>query len=107
MRDVLARAGVQPSAKVIIFRAHDGYSTSFPVEYVTEKPIMMAFKMNEVVLPPERGFPFQLVAEDKWGYKWIKWIEEIELSDDVEFRGYWEQRGYSNTGDRNRPSLER
>jgi DMSO/TMAO reductase YedYZ molybdopterin-dependent catalytic subunit len=39
------------------------------------------------------------VAEDKWGYKWIKWIVKIELTDDPTYRGYWEQRGYSNTGD--------
>jgi DMSO/TMAO reductase YedYZ molybdopterin-dependent catalytic subunit len=58
----------------------------------------MAYKMNNVTLPPERGFPFQLVAESKWGYKWIKWITTIELSDDSAYRGYWESRGFSNTG---------
>jgi len=58
----------------------------------------MAYKMNEVTLPAERGFPFQLVAESKWGYKWIKWITEIELSDNAEYLGYWESRGYSNYG---------
>jgi DMSO/TMAO reductase YedYZ molybdopterin-dependent catalytic subunit len=52
-----------------------------------------------VTLPPERGFPFQLVAESKWGYKWIKWVTEIELTDDAGYRGYWESRGYSNIGD--------
>ncbi|MDO5838624.1 MAG: molybdopterin-dependent oxidoreductase [Methanosarcina mazei] len=25
--------------------------------------------MNDVTLPPERGFPLKLVAEDKYGYK--------------------------------------
>jgi DMSO/TMAO reductase YedYZ molybdopterin-dependent catalytic subunit len=39
------------------------------------------------------------VAESKWGYKWIKWVTEIELSDDTSYRGYWEERGYSNNGD--------
>jgi len=29
--------------------------------------ILLAYKMNGVVLPPERGAPFQLVAESKWG----------------------------------------
>ena len=67
---------------------------------------MLAYKMNEVVLPPERGFPFQLVAEEKWGYKWIKWVTEIELSDDESYRGYWEQRGYSNNGDLNKGFFE-
>ena len=59
----------------------------------------MAYKMNEISLPSERGFPFQLVAESKWGYKWIKWVTEIELSDDVNYKGYWESRGYSNEAD--------
>jgi len=27
--------------------------------------------------PTERGFPFQLVAETKWGYKWIRWLTVI------------------------------
>jgi DMSO/TMAO reductase YedYZ molybdopterin-dependent catalytic subunit len=60
---------------------------------------MMAYEMNGVTLPPERGFPFQLVAEDKWGYKWVKWITQIEVSEDEGYRGYWESRGYSNQAD--------
>ena len=99
VNDLLEQAGVLPEAKVIIFHAHDGYTTSFPVEYVLDNDILMAYKMNEATIPPERGFPFQLVAESKWGYKWIKWIDGIELSADENYRGYWEQRGYSNTAD--------
>jgi DMSO/TMAO reductase YedYZ molybdopterin-dependent catalytic subunit len=57
--------------------------------------------MNNVTLPVERGFPFQLVAESKWGYKWIKWVTEIELSDNLNYTGYWENKGYSNSGDLN------
>lgn len=51
-----------------------------------------------VTLPvgSERGAPFQLVAESRLGYKWIKWVTEIELSDDVDYEGFWESRGFSN-----------
>ncbi len=83
------------------------YTTSFPIEYVLNNDILMAYKMNEITIPPARGFPFELVAESKWGYKWIKWITEIELSDDVNYRGYWEQRGYSNSGDLDKGFFER
>jgi DMSO/TMAO reductase YedYZ molybdopterin-dependent catalytic subunit len=96
--DLLDEAGARPRATVVIFRAADGYSSSLPLSYVEERKILLAAKMNGVKLPAERGFPFQVVAEDKWGYKWVKWVEEIELSDDGSFRGYWEQRGYSNDG---------
>jgi DMSO/TMAO reductase YedYZ molybdopterin-dependent catalytic subunit len=99
VRDMLEQAKPLPEAKVVIFHAYDGYTTSFPLDHVMSNDILMAYKMNEVTLPPERGFPFQLVAESKWGYKWIKWITEIELSDDTNYQGYWESRGYANEGD--------
>ena len=99
VKDLIEEVGVDSRAKVVIFYAYDGYSTSLPLDYVVDNDILMAYKMNGVVLPPERGYPFQLVAESKLGYKWIKWITEIELSDDVNYRGYWESRGFSNDAD--------
>ncbi|MCX5719741.1 MAG: molybdopterin-dependent oxidoreductase [Nitrospirae bacterium] len=107
VRDLIKEAGADPKAKIIIFHAYDGYSTSFPLNYIMNNDIIMAHKMNGLPLPPERGFPFQLVAESKWGYKWIKWITKIELSDNEEYRGYWERRGYSNDGSLNRYFFEK
>jgi DMSO/TMAO reductase YedYZ molybdopterin-dependent catalytic subunit len=99
VKDLLAEAKVKPEAKVVIFHAYDGYTTALPLDYITDNDILIAYKMNGVTLPPKRGFPFQLVAESKWGYKWEKWVTQIELSDDVNYRGYWESRGYSNSAD--------
>ena len=99
VKDLLKNMAIKPEAKTIIFYAADGYSTSFPLDYVLNNDIIMADKINGVVLPPERGFPFQLVAEQKWGYKWIKWITKIELSSDTNYKGFWESRGYNNNGD--------
>jgi DMSO/TMAO reductase YedYZ molybdopterin-dependent catalytic subunit len=88
-------------ANTVIFHAADGYTTSLPLDFVLERNLIIADRINGVVLPPENGFPFELVAEDKWGYKWIKWIVRIELSDDPSYRGFWESRGFSNKGDIN------
>jgi DMSO/TMAO reductase YedYZ molybdopterin-dependent catalytic subunit len=104
VRDLIRHAGPDPRANTVVFTAHDGYTTSFPLDYLMNRDIVMAYGMNNVTLPAERGYPFQLVAEDKWGYKWIKWIEKIELTDDPTYRGYWEQRGYSNKGDLDKSS---
>ena len=94
VKDLIEDAGVNPNATVMILHAFDGYTTSFPLHRIIDDNYLMAYKMNNVTIPPERGFPFQLVAEGKLGYKWIKWITEIELSDDEEYQGYWESRGY-------------
>jgi DMSO/TMAO reductase YedYZ molybdopterin-dependent catalytic subunit len=99
VKDLIEGAKASPEANTVIFHAYDGYTTSLPLDYIMEQDIMLAYKMNGVVLPPERGAPFQLVAESKWGYKWIKWVTGIELSDDVNYQGYWERRGYSNDAD--------
>lgn len=56
----------------------------------------MAYKVNGLTLPKSEGYPFQLVAEGKLGYKWAKWITKMEVSNDTSFRGYWESNGYSN-----------
>ena len=99
LKDLFDKVDVKPEANTVIFYAYDGYSTSLPLDFILNNNIIMAYKMNGVTVPPERGFPFVLVAEQKWGYKWIKWITKIELSADKEYKGYWEERGYSNDGD--------
>jgi len=48
-----------------------------------------------------------LVAESKWGYKWIKWVTKIEIFDDETFRGFWESRGYANEGDLDKSYFEK
>jgi DMSO/TMAO reductase YedYZ molybdopterin-dependent catalytic subunit len=103
MEDLVALAGPTDQATHVIFYAVDGYATSIPLKTILERKMLLAYKMNDQVLRPDRGYPFQLVAEDKVGYKWIKWVEKIELTDDENFRGYWEKRGYDNTADIGKP----
>jgi DMSO/TMAO reductase YedYZ molybdopterin-dependent catalytic subunit len=103
--DLLKDAKPLPTGSVVIFYAYDNYTTSFPIDYINNKQILLANKMNNVTIPPERGFPFQLVAESKWGYKWIKWVTKIEVSNNTDYKGYWESRGYSNIGDLNQNFL--
>lgn len=98
LRELLLEAGPKENANTIIFHAYDGYTTSYPIDYIMGQDILMAYKMNNETIIPARGFPFVLVAEDKWGYKWIKWITEIEFSNDLSYEGYWESRGYSKGG---------
>jgi len=103
--EIFEETGVMENATTVIFYSADGYSTSLDKDYLLEKDIILAYKLNDVPLPPERGFPLQLVAEDKYGYKWAKWIVRIELRDSPH-RGYWGERGYNNTADVDGPDFE-
>ena len=103
--DLLKDVKPLPSGTTVIFTAADNYTTSFPIDYLYNNNILLAYKMNNVTIPPEYGFPFQLVAESKWGYKWIKWVTKIEVSNNTNYTGYWESRGYTNVGDLNQNFL--
>ena len=94
--DLQNQAGVNSNAVAAIFYAKDGYSTALPLEYLSSKNILLAYKMNGVTLPAEKGFPFQLVAESQFGYKWIKWLTKIEVTDNPDYLGTWERQGYPN-----------
>jgi DMSO/TMAO reductase YedYZ molybdopterin-dependent catalytic subunit len=101
VKDLLDDVKPTTDANTVIFYAYDGYSVNFPLDFFKKNTILMAYEMNNVTLPPQEGYPFILVAEDKWGYKWIKWITKIELSNDTSYKGYWESRGYSKEGNLN------
>jgi DMSO/TMAO reductase YedYZ molybdopterin-dependent catalytic subunit len=108
LQSIFKDAGVKPGATIAIFHSTDvpeGYS-SLDLSYIADSDIIIALKLNDLTLPPERGFPFQVVAQSKFGYKWAKWINRIEISDNSTFRGYWESVGYNNNADANGPAFE-
>lgn len=100
--DLLNSSVPADQGSTVIFQSADGYTTSFPRSYFTDRPILLAYRVNNLTHPAERGYPFALVAEEKWGYKWARWVTGIVVSDDAGYRGYWEQRGYAPDGDLNR-----
>lgn len=96
--DLLNQARPLPGAETVVFHSADGYSTSLDLAYLKKSRALLAFNINGLRLDQRRGFPFQLIAEGKRGYKWAKWIVRIELRRG-EYRGYWESRGYDNQAD--------
>ena len=94
--DLLNLSGLKPGGSYVVFHSADGYSTGLPLDYLQENRILLAYGINDITLPPERGFPLQLVAKSRYGYKWAKWITKIEVVE-KEVKGYWESRGYSNS----------
>lgn len=98
LSDIIDRSAPSSDATTVIFHSVDGYTTSLPLSFVRDRKILLAYRMNDITIPPERGYPFMVVAEEHWGYKWAKWVTGIELSNDPNYQGYWEQRGYSQGG---------
>ena len=55
--DLLNISGLKLGAKYVFFTSVDGYSTSLPLDYLQKNNILMAYGINDVTLPPDRGFP--------------------------------------------------
>lgn len=86
------------NAKYVTLECDDGYTTSLPLSDLLEDKVLLAYKLNDNPLPPERGGPLRLVVPQKYAYKSAMWLRKIKFTSRQEL-GYWETRGYSNTAD--------
>jgi DMSO/TMAO reductase YedYZ molybdopterin-dependent catalytic subunit len=92
---LLNQAGISPYAKYVIFRCGDGYSVGIPIELALLPNAILAYKMNDAILPDDHGFPLRAIVPGIYGMMNAKWITEIEVTDRV-YLGYWQERGWSN-----------
>ena len=100
---LLHLAKLQPEAKDVVFRAEDGFSSSLTIDEAIHPTTVLALKVNGTTLPYEDGYwtgalaggyPYKLVVPCKWGYKWVGWIDEIEVVN-YDYEGFYESRGFS------------
>jgi DMSO/TMAO reductase YedYZ molybdopterin-dependent catalytic subunit len=94
---VLALA--RPTAEATHLTAHgrDGYSTNLPLEEALKLDVVLAHGLAGKPLSVEHGGPARLVVPQLYAWKSAKWVSRLELMTH-DRRGYWEIRGYSNTG---------
>lgn len=92
LNDLLSKAGVKPGSKEVVFYAVDGFSSSLELEDISED-VILAYEVNGETLSASAGYPLRLVVPNKWGYKWVKWVNKIELVD-YDYKGFWESRGW-------------
>ncbi len=103
--DVIEYGGFRRDAYKVVLRGADGFDTDLRVEEIRERPdaFLLAYAMNNEPLTPDHGFPLRMTAKGKYGYKWCKWLTEIELVDH-DYKGHYERnRGWFDEAIRGRP----
>ena len=105
IRDVLRKAGLQTDGTFVVFRDDRDFSSSLSMAYIETGAPILAYEVNGEPLPREHGWPLRVVAPGKWGYKWVKWVTELEVTDRG-YEGSYESRGFSLDGDVNKPQRE-
>jgi DMSO/TMAO reductase YedYZ molybdopterin-dependent catalytic subunit len=74
---LLEDAGVEAEAVKVVFHA-DSYTATLPLDEITgSDSIFLAHTVNGETLPLEHGYPLRLVAKDRMGYDWVKWVERL------------------------------
>jgi len=58
--DLFEEAGNYENESTIIFYSADGYFTSLDKDYMLETMIILAYRINDVALPPDRVFSLSL-----------------------------------------------
>jgi DMSO/TMAO reductase YedYZ molybdopterin-dependent catalytic subunit len=64
-----------------------GFQSSLSINRVLEDPpgehpVILAYKMNGQWLAPKRGGPVRLIVPDGYGFKSIKWLQRVILTND-------------------------
>ncbi len=98
LKDILAMAGVKEGATELILKAADNYSDSFKLDAAMRDGTIVAYLQNSEPLTVDHGFPARVLVPGIYGMKNVKWVAEIELSDQ-EYKGYWQTRGWSDTAE--------
>jgi DMSO/TMAO reductase YedYZ molybdopterin-dependent catalytic subunit len=93
---VVALAEPLAEASHVLFHAHDGYTTNLPLEEALEDDVLLVHTVNGAPLPAEHGGPVRVVTPQLYAWKGAKWVKRLEILT-ADRRGFWEERGYSNT----------
>jgi Oxidoreductase molybdopterin binding domain len=78
LRALLTAAGVDPAARLVVVRSVTGWSVT--LERSDLDRALLATHVAGEPLPSANGAPLRLVAPNRRGLDWIKWVSEIEVS---------------------------
>ena len=94
--DLAVLAQMHDDATVALCHGYDGYTTNVPLVEALKDDVLIAIEANGEPMPIEHGGPARMITPQLYAWKGTKWINKIEfLIHDK--KGYWEQRGYSNS----------
>lgn len=95
---VLAAAGVRRGATALRLYSGDGvYTESLTLAQTRLPDVIVADRMIGNDVTAEHGGPVRLYVAPMYGYKSIKWLDRIVVTDRV-VPGYWENFGYAVDG---------
>ncbi len=78
---VLEHAGILPGARYVNYHSYDGWVDSIDLLDAFHPQTILAYGMNGKALPVRHGAPLRLRVERQIGYKSMKFLSRIEVTD--------------------------
>jgi DMSO/TMAO reductase YedYZ molybdopterin-dependent catalytic subunit len=101
LRDILARAGLAPTAKQVQFKGLEepilsttpAFRKSLDVDIARGDDVIVAYLMNGEAMPLLNGYPVRLVVSGWYATYWVKMLSEITVLDHVD-DNFWMKTAY-------------
>lgn len=97
-RDLMKMVEVKPHAMFVMVHCEQGFTTNVPLDVLMDGDVLLAYRYDDLPLPPEHGYPLRLVVPKKYFWKSAKWVRGLEMMAQDRL-GFWEVRGYHNDAD--------
>jgi sulfoxide reductase catalytic subunit YedY len=83
IRTILEMAQAEKDATHVTAYGPEGdYQNSqrYPMQDILSDKVFLAYEVNGKPLPQRHGFPLRAVAEDYYGYDWVKYVYKVEVN---------------------------
>lgn len=96
LMDLAALVMPKETVTHILCYAYDTYTTNVQIEEALKPDVLLAHTVYDAPLELEHGGPCRMVTPQLYAWKGSKWIKRIEFIN-ANKKGFWEERGYSDT----------
>lgn len=94
--DLAALVLPKETATHIMCYGYDTYTTNVSLEEALKPDVLLAHTVYGGPLAKEHGGPVRMITPQLYAWKGAKWIKRISFLS-ANKRGFWEERGYSDT----------
>lgn len=95
--DLAALALPRESATHVMLYGYDTYATNLSLEEALKPDVLVVHTADGKPLTRDHGGPARVITPQLYAWKGAKWIKRIHFMSENK-KGFWEGRGYSNTG---------
>ncbi len=82
LSDLFEAAQNRPEArKFTVYSDFDGYKQTFKLSELEQTDKFLAISKDDRPMTFEEGGPARIVAHEEWGFRWVRWVSRIEVTE--------------------------